>query len=874
MKNCKQIATEWGLSERTVNDLCKKNKIDGAIKVGKMWKIPDDAKKPIDGRITSGKYVRHSAGVTRKPLPIGISDYVRAQADYYYVDKTMLIKEFLDQKPLVSLFTRPRRFGKTLNMDMLRVFFEISEENTSKYFEDKAIWQCGEEYRNQQGQYPVVFLTFKDVKFDSWKATLDKIRDLLQEEFGRHQELATSERIAEYEKTYFAKIINGDASEVDLTASLAKLSQMLTKHYGKAPIIIIDEYDTPIQEGYSKDFYDEIIGFMRNFFSGAFKDNKNLTYGFLTGILRIAQESIFSGLNNLTVNSVMDEEYDQFFGFTVSEVREMLKYYGVLDKEEELKDWYDGYLFGSTEIYNPWSVINYISRGCIPQAYWVNTGKNEILEDVLKVATEDITERLYSLLQGERVIARIDQNVVYRSLSEDPANIYSLLLVAGYLKTPKKELQADGSYLCEVSIPNREIAAVYKSEVLSHLLQIGAITRTTANKIAESLYANDYKNLQKAIAEYMDKSVSFYDAGAEGFYHGLVLGLIALMDNQYKIKSNRESGDGRYDIGLFPREDRYPGTVDNPYFHVVKVFNEDYVNSYLFQGDEFLDDSFQVFLKSDKCDSLAAQIERMLEELQDLINNIDAIHNLRTFLPQYTAAVKASDGTVSRRGGVAEFVNGNGGGFNHYSELKAYKPFYSRDLPSVAKWAKWRNDGIKQMCGNDCPFCTNILPSSIRSQNEIISKVFKNSALSVANAVLEYVQQAVDQGYILPDELKNEGITDVVILTCKSEFKSILKENSDNGTFKKKVFTTCRKFKGLEADAIILIDVDEDTFGSEAVQRFYVGASRARLRLEIVTTMTDENCEKVLREVVDYKKKIKNAKRELALAFNAMPIIE
>lgn len=175
MKNCKQIATEWGLSERTVNDLCKKNKIDGAIKVGKMWKIPDDAKKPIDGRITSGKYVRHSAGVTRKPLPIGISDYVRAQADYYYVDKTMLIKEFLDQKPLVSLFTRPRRFGKTLNMDMLRVFFEISEENTSKYFEDKAIWQCGEEYRNQQGQYPVVFLTFKDVKFDSWKATLDKI---------------------------------------------------------------------------------------------------------------------------------------------------------------------------------------------------------------------------------------------------------------------------------------------------------------------------------------------------------------------------------------------------------------------------------------------------------------------------------------------------------------------------------------------------------------------------------------------------------------------------------------------------------------------------------------------------------------------------
>lgn len=191
----------------------------------------------------------------------------------------------------------------------------------------------------------------------------------------------------------------------------------------------------------------------------------------------------------------------------------------------------------------------------------VNTGKNEILEDVLEIATDDITERLYALLQGEPVIARIDQNVVYRSIAEDPANIYSLLLVAGYLKTPRKDLQADGSYLCEISIPNREIAAVYKNEILSHLLQIGAITRTTANKIAESLYANDYKKLQAAISEYMDKSISFYDGGAEGFYHGLMLGLIALMDNQYKIKSNRESGDGRYDISLIPRENRYPGII-------------------------------------------------------------------------------------------------------------------------------------------------------------------------------------------------------------------------------------------------------------------------------------------------------------------------
>lgn len=561
MKTCREMAEMWNVTERTVTAFCKSGKIPGAVKKGKSWQIPDHAERPVDGRVSSGKYIKRSMPREKKFLPIGISDYVRAQSEYYYVDKTLLIKEFLDQKPLVSLFTRPRRFGKTLNMDMLRVFFEISDEDTSIYFKDKAIWRCGDEYRSHQGKYPVIFLTFKDVKFGSWDATIDKLKGILQAEFGRHQELLESEKIAKYEKEYFARILDGSATEVDLTSALEKLSKMLTDHYEKPPIIIIDEYDTPIQEGYSKDFYDEIIGFMRNFFSGAFKDNKNLSYGFLTGILRIAQESIFSGLNNLTVNSVMDEEYDSYFGFTYPEVHEMLEYYGVTDKEAELKDWYDGYLFGSTEIYNPWSVINYISRGCIPQAYWVNTGKNEVLEDVLKVATADITERLYALLQGERVIARIDQNVAYRSLSEYPENIYSILLVAGYLKAPNKELQADGAYLCEVSIPNREIAAVYKSEILSHLLQVGAITRTTANKIAESLYANDSEKLQRAITEYMDRSVSYYDSGAEGFYHGLILGLVALMDNQYKIRSNRESGDGRYDICLIPRDGKHPGII-------------------------------------------------------------------------------------------------------------------------------------------------------------------------------------------------------------------------------------------------------------------------------------------------------------------------
>ena len=561
MKTCKEMALIWNISVRAVSSLCKSGRIPGAVKNGKNWEIPDNAQKPVDGRISTGEYSKREMTTDRKPLPIGISDYVRAQSDYYYVDKTMLIKEFLDQKPLVSLFTRPRRFGKTLNMDMLRVYFEKTDEDTSKYFNDKDIWKCGEFYRTHQGKYPVIFLTFKDVKFDSWQATVEKIKALLQEEYGRHQELLSSDRISDYEKEYYNKVLRATENEVELSFSLEKLSKMLATHYGKAPIIIIDEYDTPIQEGYSKDFYDEIISFMRNFFSGAFKDNKNLSYGFLTGILRIAQESIFSGLNNLTVNSVMDEAYDRYFGFTNEEVSEMLDYYGVTEKESELQEWYDGYLFGNEEIYNPWSVINYISKGCVPQAYWVNTGKNEILEDVLKVADEDVTEKLYSLILGDKVLARIDQNVVYRSLTDDPANIYSLLLVAGYLKTTTKELQADGSYLCQVSIPNKEIASVYKSEVLAHLMQIGAVSRTTADKIAESLFLNDYAKLEKAIAEYMDNAISFYDTASESLYHGLVLGLISMMESQYKIKSNRESGKGRFDICLMPRDDNHPGMI-------------------------------------------------------------------------------------------------------------------------------------------------------------------------------------------------------------------------------------------------------------------------------------------------------------------------
>lgn len=562
MKTCKEAAEQWGISVRAVNDLCKRGRIPGAIKEGRSWMIPDSAGKPDDKRVSSGRYMKCSVSSSeRRPLPIGISDYIRAQSDYYYVDKTLLIRDILDRRALVTLFTRPRRFGKSLNMDMLRVFFEISEKDSSVYFLDKKIMGYGEKYMKHQGKYPVIFLSFKDVKYGSWDAALKKISQLMQEEFGRHTELSDSPFTEEYEKNYYSKVVEGSANEVELSDALQKLSKMLTEHYGTAPVMIIDEYDAPIQESRTKDYYEKATGFMRVLFSGAFKDNRYLSFGFLTGILRIAQESIFSGLNNLSVSTVMDDEYDSFFGFTPKEVREILRYYKASDKFEELRAWYDGYVFGSTEIYNPWSVVNYISKGCVPQAYWVNTSENELIAEMLRSSTDDISQELISLLKKERVVTRIDQNLAYRRLTEDPSNIYSLLLVTGYLKTEKKQLMDDGSWLCEVAVPNREIASVYKSDILSHLMSIGVLAGSTANRIAESLYALDIAKLEKGIREYVGMAVSYFDTGTEGFYHGLVLGLVALTDSHFIIRSNRESGDGWYDISFIPREKNYPGMI-------------------------------------------------------------------------------------------------------------------------------------------------------------------------------------------------------------------------------------------------------------------------------------------------------------------------
>ncbi len=545
-----EAARKWGISPRRVQQLCKNGEIANAKKDGKSWLIPANA-------MCSVGESEEIQPINRKPLPIGISDFKKATTEYYYVDKTLLIRDFLDKKPQVSLFTRPRRFGKTLTMDMLRVFFEKTEgEDTSIHFKDKAIWKCGEEYTKYQGQYPVIFLTFKDIKWDTWTETYESIAKLISREFLRHNELEHSDRLSAYQKEDYVMFANGQGNEIDYQMSLATLSLMLTKHYEKECIIIIDEYDTPIQQGHSKQFYNEIIGFMRNFFSAGLKDNSCLAYGFLTGILRVAKESIFSGLNNLKINSILDEGYSQYFGFTKEEVKSLLAYYGAANKYDEVCAWYDGYLFGNTEIFNPWSVINYVSDNCFPKAFWQSTGSNEIIGEIIASATPEIAENLHKLLANEKVTTYVDTNVIYPEVNSNPYSIYSFLLMAGYLKVVGIYPQNDGNYMCDIAIPNKEIAFVYSKEILGKMGH-----ESVSIAMQQAIFQRDMAKLQEVLSQYLLDTVSSFDGANEGFYHGMMLGLCAVVSNRYKVTSNRESGYGRFDIQLYPESKSIPGFI-------------------------------------------------------------------------------------------------------------------------------------------------------------------------------------------------------------------------------------------------------------------------------------------------------------------------
>lgn len=547
-----EAAKKTNLTPRRIQQLCKTGKIDGALFDGFKWMIPESSLIPL---LISKKII------SPKPLPIGVSDFKKASSEYCYVDKTLLIKDIIDSRPEAILFTRPRRFGKTLNMDMLRVFFEKTNQDNSIYFWDKAIWNCGDFYQKEQGKYPVVYLSLKDLKFSNWKETYAAFKTLVRGEYKRHAELRESDALSEYEKSQYAEIMEERDGEDEtlFSFSLAVLTELLFKHHGVKPVIIIDEYDTPIERGHFYGFYEEAVSFLRNFFSAALKDNKYISHAFITGVLKVAKESLFSGLNNLKTDSVLDRRYSEYFGFTEKEVKAVLSSYGKGSRFKEARDWYDGYLFGDTKIFNPWSIMNYVDDGCVsPRPYWVDTGNNELIGEIIKNLRPEEEEKLKEVLEGKSILSPIDLDVIYPDVSKNPDTVYSFLLVAGYLSTARISQYGDLSY-AELVIPNREVKTAFEKEILGKFGQI--IKSSSALRIQVALLEKDGVGLEKELGNLLKESISFNDASSEAFYHGLTLGLCAAVNNFYFLRSNRESGDGRFDICLEPKEKRLPGII-------------------------------------------------------------------------------------------------------------------------------------------------------------------------------------------------------------------------------------------------------------------------------------------------------------------------
>ena len=497
-----------------------------------------------------------------RPLPFGISEFTEViDKNCYYSDKTLLLKSLLDTETKVILFTRPRRFGKTLNMTMLRTFFEkqLNGTDTSHYFKDLKIWQAGEKYRNEQGRRPVIYITLKDIKCLDFKQTLDEITKAVGSEYRRHEELKSSSLLEEYYKSLYRTISLEKASLKDLTTSLLSLSAMLFKHHGIQPMIIIDEYDTPIQTANEYGYYEDMVNFMRIFLSSAFKDNPSLYRGILTGITRVSKESIFSGLNNLKVDTIFDNEFSDCFGLTTEEVSDMLDFYDIPDKKEEAAHWYDGYMFGNMEIYNPWSMIEYLDHDCVARPYWVNTSSNGLVGQALEMADQDDRTVLESLVSGGTVETAINTNIIYPEITSNINVAYSLLAQTGYLKSINNEID-DGVLFCTLKIPNRELRTIYFDEILNRFVKDSTACRK-AGELRRAISKGNAEKIQQLVQDYLMSSCSFHDLTEEKDYHNVFLGVIYIATDFYSVKSNRESGEGRYDIAMFPKRNNLPGII-------------------------------------------------------------------------------------------------------------------------------------------------------------------------------------------------------------------------------------------------------------------------------------------------------------------------
>ena len=498
----------------------------------------------------------------KKKLNLGYSDFMNIiKNGNYFVDKTLLIKEILDAEKAVLLFPRPRRFGKTLNLSMLRYFFDITMPENKSLFKGLNIWNEKEIIEKHCCKYPVIYMTFKDAKAETWEETFANIKTEIASTYKQHYYLLQSNAIFDFEKEYFEKILKKTAETSDYDYSIKLLSEFLYKHYKQNVVILIDEYDTPIQSGYKK-FYTEVISFMRNLLSGAYKDNSYLYKGVITGILRVSKESIFSGLNNLSVNSILNISFADKFGFTEAEVLQILKDFDVKTDYEQIKKWYNGYKFGKTEsIYNPWSILNYVSaaeEGFRP--YWTQTSANELIrEQIAKQNAKDVRSEIFKLINGETIVKDIEENFVFMDLDEDIDLLWTLLLFSGYLTIEKAVSRK--SY--ELRIPNYELKFVFQDTILDWLKRNVKIRKRLLETTANHLVNNELYDFEKGFKQIIGDTFSYYDTVKkhEYVYQAYVLGMLAIIGDDYIIKSNKESGEGRYDIMLIPHEKTRNGVV-------------------------------------------------------------------------------------------------------------------------------------------------------------------------------------------------------------------------------------------------------------------------------------------------------------------------
>ena len=487
----------------------------------------------------------------KKAVPVGIEDFKELiQDEYYYVDKTLLIDEMLMNKSKVTLFTRPRRFGKTLNMSMLKYFFDVKDkEENKKLFENLKV--SDSEYMSEQGKYPVIFVSLKDLKEDTWEECLESIKDIMYKIFNEYSFLR--EKLNIVEKRQFDKIWEITGNERNFKTSLLDLSNYLNKYYGEKVIILIDEYDAPIINAFDKGYYNEAINFFQTFYSSALKTNNSLKYGVLTGITRIIKEGIFSGLNNLYVNTILSKDYSEYFGLLENEVIEMLEYFDMKYKIEEVREWYNGYIFGESKVYNPWSIVNYVREKEI-KAYWANVSGNTLLENMLNHAGESVYDDLKRFTDGESIEKYISDGTTIKSLLSNDDEIWQLLLYSGYLTKDRKQKEIDVTTeytdVYNLRIPNKEIRKYFGNMFLNRFFG----TEVKTNILMKALEGGDIKKFEKTLGEIMINMLSHFDLDKEmeKIYQVFMIGLVGFLMGKYEIISNDESGYGRYDLAMIP----------------------------------------------------------------------------------------------------------------------------------------------------------------------------------------------------------------------------------------------------------------------------------------------------------------------------------